>query len=312
MWYQQHETWEKAKDYILARDPADRKYCSLVMSDIPVYFLADFDLVRAATDDSKKITKQLFICLCAIRDVFRSVYPAFGDDFKIRRMWIFDGSRDDKWSYHIHAHPSAPTPVWANLKDLGEFMKNHVMPELIKRNVSWKFDPMVYGANQNVKLPLNRKPDKPNMTFVKMSVGTDLTDRFKLDVGRVMAPDATLLLPLLVSEKFKVSKKRKIGATVAVTDEAYLALAEAFKPIMGANVAIYAVEVEDEDNFKGTCVQGTAMCPFKKRVHSGNRMKFNGVRHGCWLRCFDEVCVLDKSRKYVPLSAKQTLAIFGK
>lgn len=327
--YRQFESEEKKLDFILSKTENDRTFCTVVFPKQPLYFYADLDRKRLSDEESGEtlatITSKMHAALRFVESIFTKTYP--GHSLHIENMWTFEAVSPTKWSFHIHADPWAEAALWANVDELSWFMKKVVKPAieaafedddpdvLIFCNKQNQDDPIdtfldfaVYGKMQNVKLPLNCKPGKTTMNLYQYPsyAQRHTCDRRQLMVGRIVAipgaTTATQALPLLFeSEEVKQTKaSRKRNATaisvdsivvINETDPVRSIVIEIAKQELGTSVNLYNLSIT-ETRIKGSFSAGTAMCPFQKRVHNGNRIYMSGSSQLPHLefRCFDETC----------------------
>jgi hypothetical protein len=187
-----------------------------------------------------------------LEEAFVAAYPTQAVGLCSDQWWYFSASNSTKASFHIHADPDTPHPVWSSAVELGIFMKKHVEQRLMQewrdgtdrakrlalnsatagdvRNIKWFIDLSVYTRTRSLKLPLCCKPDKTSMTLHRAPSGVrDTSERKQLRVGILQlwprltqsgAPEG--LLPDLAAHGSRVqsaaagpSHKKRNGAAAA-------------------------------------------------------------------------------------------------
>ena len=190
----------------------ERNFNIVILEDQPVRMYLDLDMATTA-DTTETLSRHIELMLGDVRavleDAFASAYPAhhtaangLGSD----RWWYFSASNSTKASYHLHADPDSPHPVWSSATELGVFMKRHVRPLLERewlageprarrlalnaaegqdlRSLNWFIDFSVYSRQRSFKMPLCCKPDKTAMTLLRAPAGVqDTSERKQLKVG---------------------------------------------------------------------------------------------------------------------------------
>ena len=228
-----------------------RNFNIVILEDQPVRMYLDLDMATTAdTRESRHIELMLGDVRAVLEDAFASAYPAhhtaaagLGSD----RWWYFSASNSTKASYHLHADPDSPHPVWSSATELGVFMKRHVRPLLEREwlageprarrlalnaaegqdphSLNWFIDFSVYSRQRSLKMPLCRKPGKTAMTLLRAPAGVqDTSERKQLKVGMPQvwadseaAAAALQLLPDLTSSSARTRTAAGTGGAAAGT-----------------------------------------------------------------------------------------------
>jgi len=184
--YRSHANVAAMCRWVESKAVPQRNFNIVILDGQPVRMFLDLDMATTTNmSGSQDIELMLRDVRDVIEDAYASAYPAhhtaavgLGSD----RWWIFSASNATKSSFHIHADPDSPHPVWRSVVELAAFMKGRVRPLLERewlageprarrlalnaapgqdlRSINWFIDFSVYSRTRSLKLPLCCKPGK--------------------------------------------------------------------------------------------------------------------------------------------------------